>query len=114
MLAIEDVDKTYPGGVHALANLHEQTGRSDFARKLYRAALNGPRPNPRLLLHASRFERRNGAGEEAVELLTRAAAIEPGDLETACAGSDYDEFRSSSDESGSHATRRWRGLDSNY
>jgi hypothetical protein len=43
-----------------------------------------------------------------------AGAFEPGDLETACAGSDYDEFRSSSDESGSHATRRWREVDSNY
>jgi hypothetical protein len=28
-------------------------------------------------------------------------------------GSDYDEFRSSGDESGSHATRRWREQDSN-
>src|SRR5580704_19655898 len=27
--------------------------------------------------------------------------------------SDYDEFRSSGDESGSHATRRWRKADSN-
>jgi hypothetical protein len=43
-----------------------------------------------------------------------AGAFEPGDLETACAGYDYDEFRSSSDESGSHATRRWREMDSNH
>ena len=28
-------------------------------------------------------------------------------------GSDYDEFRNSGDESGSHATRRWREQDSN-
>src|SRR4029077_2978977 len=28
--------------------------------------------------------------------------------------SDYDEFRSSGDESDSHATRRWREVDSNH
>src|SRR6202035_231334 len=54
--------------------------------------------------NASRQMPQKGSSDQTVACFRRLGA--------GVVGSDYDEFRSSGDESGSHATRRWREQDS--